>query len=74
PNKEKNTKPPIIDDPFDFLQELAYDPVYGARPLKRVLQQQLENPLSQKILEGKFVPGSLINIEKKGEQLEFKEA
>ncbi|OYK79482.1 ATP-dependent chaperone ClpB [Coxiella burnetii] len=72
--KEKDYQLTISDDALDYLSELGYDPVYGARPLKRVLQQQLENPLSQKILEGKFVPGSLINIEKKGEQLEFKEA
>ncbi|MBW5802382.1 ATP-dependent chaperone ClpB [Coxiella endosymbiont of Ornithodoros amblus] len=72
--KEKDYQFTISDDTLDYLSELGYDPVYGARPLKRVLQQQLENPLSQKILEGKFVPGSLINIEKNGEQLEFKEA
>ncbi|ABS77663.1 ATP-dependent chaperone ClpB [Coxiella burnetii] len=72
--KEKDYQLTISDDALDYLSGLGYDPVYGARPLKRVLQQQLENPLSQKILEGKFVPGSLINIEKKGEQLEFKEA
>ena len=56
---------------LDFLAEMGYDPVYGARPLKRSIQQYLENPLAQKILEGAFLPGSTINIEKKKDQLEF---
>ena len=41
----------------DLLGEAGFDPVYGARPLKRAIQQQLENPLAQRILAGEFGPG-----------------
>ena len=47
------------------LQELAkvgFDPVFGARPLKRAIQQRIENPLSKALLEGKFPPKSVIRI------------
>ena len=47
----------ISDDALDFLGEVGFDPVYGARPLKRAIQAELENPLSQKILAAEFVPG-----------------
>ena len=47
----------ISDDALDFLGEVGFDPVYGARPLKRAIQTELENPLSQKILAAEFVPG-----------------
>ena len=46
----------------DRLADAGYDPVYGARPLKRVIQQQLENPLAQRILRGEFAPGDLIEV------------
>jgi ATP-dependent Clp protease ATP-binding subunit ClpB len=45
---------------LDKLGQAGYDPVYGARPLKRAIQQQVENPLAQAILGGKFVPGDRI--------------
>lgn len=45
-----------------FLLENGYDPVFGARPLKRAIQQQLENPLAIELLEGKFVPGDHILV------------
>ena len=44
----------------DLIGEAGFDPVYGARPLKRAIQQQIENPLAQKILQGEFVPGDRI--------------
>jgi ATP-dependent Clp protease ATP-binding subunit ClpB len=47
----------ISDNALDFLGEVGFDPVYGARPLKRAIQAELENPLSQKILAAEFVPG-----------------
>ncbi len=51
-----------IDDALlDKLVEVGFDPVYGARPLKRAIQQQLENPLAQDLLAGKFPPGSTIH-------------
>ena len=47
---------------MDKLSEAGFDPVYGARPLKRTIQQLLENPLSQKLLAGHFVPGDSISV------------
>ena len=46
----------------DKLAEAGFDPVYGARPLKRAIQQQVENPLAQEILTGKFQPGDVIEV------------
>lgn len=52
----------ITDPALDLLGEAGFDPVYGARPMKRAIQQQLENPLAQDILAGSFVAGDLIKI------------
>jgi ATP-dependent Clp protease ATP-binding subunit ClpB len=46
-----------------MLGEEGYDPAYGARPLKRVIQQQIENPLAARILSGGFVDGDTIKVE-----------
>ena len=46
----------------DSLGEAGFDPVYGARPLKRAIQQQIENPLAQRILSGSFMPGDRIRV------------
>lgn len=70
--KEKDFILEITDQALDFLAKLSYDPVYGARPLKRMLQQHLENPLSEAILQGKFMSGDKIKSEKEGEKLVFK--
>ena len=45
---------------MDRLVEVGFDPVYGARPLKRAIQQELENPLAQRLLAGEFEPGDTI--------------
>ena len=53
----------MLDDAArDQLGEAGYDPVYGARPLKRAIQQRIENPLAQRILKGEFGPGQRIRI------------
>ncbi|QTR52393.1 ATP-dependent chaperone ClpB [Thiothrix unzii] len=52
----------ISDAALDLLAEAGFDPVYGARPLKRAIQQQVENPLAQQILGGKFMPGDTIAV------------
>ena len=57
-----------------FLADAGFDPVYGARPLKRVIQQQLENPLAQSLLTGTFKPGDAIEVSLKDGQLTFKTA
>jgi ATP-dependent Clp protease ATP-binding subunit ClpB len=53
----------ITDAALDLLAEAGFDPVYGARPLKRAIQQQIENPLAQKILAGDFISGATVNID-----------
>ena len=50
---------------MDKLAEVGYDSVYGARPLKRALQQHLENPLAQLILSGKYAPGDTVSVARK---------
>ena len=58
----------ISDAALDLLGEAGFDPIYGARPMKRAIQQQLENPLAQSILGGHFVAGDVIKVsEDKGE-------
>ena len=62
----------ISEAALDRLGEAGFDPVYGARPLKRAIQQQLENTLAQDILAGKFLPGDVIVIDLKEDQLTFR--
>ena len=50
----------LTDEVLDYLAESGFDPVYGARPLKRAIQQLIENPLAQSILSGEFAPGDVI--------------
>lgn len=56
---------------MDYLAASGYDPIYGARPLKRAIQQYIENPLAQEILAGKFMPGDVIQVEVKDNRLVF---
>jgi len=48
---------------MDRLVSVGFDPVYGARPLKRAIQQELENPLAQRILAGDLQPGDIIAVD-----------
>lgn len=61
----------IDDDALDVLAEVGFDPVYGARPLKRAIQAQIENPLAQKLLSGSYAPNSTILISAQNGQLVF---
>jgi ATP-dependent Clp protease ATP-binding subunit ClpB len=56
---------------LDLIGEAGFDPIYGARPLKRAIQTQLENPLSQQILSGQFGPGDVVQVEVRDGELEF---
>jgi ATP-dependent Clp protease ATP-binding subunit ClpB len=58
----------------DKLAEAGFDPVYGARPLKRAIQQQIENPLAQEILQGKFQAGDVIEVGVEHDRLDFQNA
>ncbi len=61
----------ISDAALDRIGEAGFDPVYGARPLQRAIQQLLENPLAERILAGEFAPGDTIEVELSGEGLLF---
>jgi ATP-dependent Clp protease ATP-binding subunit ClpB len=58
-----NLKLEITDAGLDLLAKAGFDPVYGARPLKRAIQQQIENPLAQKILAGDFGPEQTVHVD-----------
>ncbi|PSF05875.1 ATP-dependent chaperone ClpB [Marinobacter fuscus] len=62
------------DDVMHLLAEVGYDPVYGARPLKRAIQRMIENPLAQKLLQGEFVPGDTIRAKVQEGKLAFDKA
>jgi ATP-dependent Clp protease ATP-binding subunit ClpB len=61
----------LTDAALDLLGEAGFDPVYGARPLKRAIQNQLENPLAQEILAGRFAPEDVIQVDAGDDRLEF---
>lgn len=70
--KEHNITFEITDDAKEFLATRGFNPIYGARPLKRVIRQMVENPLSKLILAQKFIDGDSITIDVKDDELEFK--
>jgi ATP-dependent Clp protease ATP-binding subunit ClpB len=61
----------VSEAALSLLGESGFDPVYGARPLKRAIQQQIENPLAQKILAGEFDQGDTIKVDVDGERFSF---
>jgi ATP-dependent Clp protease ATP-binding subunit ClpB len=69
--KERDLSIQISDAVIDELAAVGFDPVYGARPLKRAIQQYLENPLAQDILRGKFAPGETIKATMEGDHVRF---
>jgi len=71
---ERDMRIHLSDAARDRLADAGFDPVYGARPLKRAIQQQVENPLAQAILEGKFNPGDVIEVGVVDDRLEFQNA
>ncbi len=62
----------LTEAALDWLGEVGYDPVYGARPLKRALQQYLENALARDLLQGRFAPGETIEVDRDGDRLVFR--
>lgn len=61
----------LDDSAFDELVQVGYDPVFGARPLKRAIQSEIENPLAQRILSGEFQAGDQIEVKREGNGLAF---
>jgi ATP-dependent Clp protease ATP-binding subunit ClpB len=71
---ERDISIQLSNDARDKLAAAGFDPVYGARPLKRAIQQQVENPLAQEILQGKFKPGDVIEVGVTDDKLDFQNA
>ncbi|HAT1873054.1 TPA: ATP-dependent chaperone ClpB [Legionella pneumophila] len=69
--KQQNITLEVTSEALSHLAEAGFDPVYGARPLKRTIQQKLENPLAQSLLTGKFKPGDTIIVSYKDGVMEF---
>jgi ATP-dependent Clp protease ATP-binding subunit ClpB len=61
--RERDIELELTDDARTLLGNLGYDPTYGARPLKRVIQKRLVDPLALAILEGRFAPGDLVKVD-----------
>ncbi|MBG0845798.1 ATP-dependent chaperone ClpB [Pseudomonas sihuiensis] len=61
----------LTPEALDKLIAVGYDPVYGARPLKRAIQRWIENPLAQQILAGDFAPGAMVHAKVDGEEIVF---
>ena len=61
----------VSNDTVAALAKTGFDPVYGARPLKRAIQRRLENPLASEILSGRYQSGDSIRAEMKGEDIDF---
>jgi ATP-dependent Clp protease ATP-binding subunit ClpB len=69
--KQQNIDLRVTPEALAHLAAAGFDPVYGARPLKRIIQQKLENPLAQSLLTGQFKSGDTIKVVWKNDQLQF---
>jgi ATP-dependent Clp protease ATP-binding subunit ClpB len=70
---DRRLKLELTEDAREFLARRGYDPQYGARPLKRLIQREVQDPLAMRILEGEFAEGTTVHGElaKDGESLVF---
>jgi ATP-dependent Clp protease ATP-binding subunit ClpB len=68
---DRNMELELDDKARDLIAEAGYDPVYGARPLKRAIQQQIENPLAQRILRNELLPGDRVRVTARNSELLF---
>ena len=72
--REKGVEIELTDDARTLLGNLGYDPTYGARPLKRVIQSHLVDRLALKLLEGEFAEGDTVRVEARDGDLVFEKA
>jgi len=70
--REKELKLALSSEVVDIIADAGFDPVYGARPLKRAIQNLIENPLAQDVLSGKFLPGQIIQAYLKDNKVQFR--
>ena len=68
---ERDMELELDDKARDLIGEAGFDPVYGARPLRRAIQQEIENPLAQRILRNELVPGDRVRVTVRGSELVF---
>ena len=64
----------VTEVAVDTLAEAGFDPVYGARPLKRTIQQAIENPLANELLAARFAPGDSITVDRRGDSYSFEKS
>ncbi len=69
--EDKGFEMEVTDEAYEAISAAGFDPVFGARPLKRVLQQRLENPLAQAILSGRYSEGDTINVDLQEGEITF---
>ncbi|RLC70694.1 MAG: hypothetical protein DRI26_06595, partial [Chloroflexi bacterium] len=69
--KEKDIGLEATLEAKELLAEKGYDPLFGARPLRRVIQTMVEDPLSEKLLAGEFQPGDVVWLDREGDQIVF---
>jgi ATP-dependent Clp protease ATP-binding subunit ClpB len=72
--QERGIELVVSDEAKDYLAAKGYDPSYGARPLKRLIQKEIENELALKLLDGTFKDGERIEVRTEGEGLSFTQA
>ena len=72
--REREIEIELSEEARTLLGNLGYDPTYGARPLKRVIQKKLVDPLALAILEGRFLPGDTVLVGAEGGELTFAKA
>ncbi|MCB1602754.1 MAG: hypothetical protein KDI66_22250, partial [Xanthomonadales bacterium] len=64
----------LDDSALDLLGNYGYDPVYGARPLKRAIQTLIENPLAKEVLAGRYAPRDTVRARAEGGRIVFEKA
>jgi len=69
--KDQDMRLDLSEDVMKLLAEVGYDPVYGARPLKRAIQRMIENPLAQQLLKGEFLPGDHVQATVQSDRVVF---
>ncbi|MOA37971.1 Chaperone protein ClpB [compost metagenome] len=71
--EERGYEVTMTEPALELLGKTGFDPVYGARPLKRAIQQEIENPLAQQILSGKLIPGIPVTLDVEDEHIVAKQ-
>jgi ATP-dependent chaperone protein clpB len=68
----QNLRLEVSDAALDLIAKAGFDPIYGARPLKRAIQSEIENPLAKALLNGQYAPESVIKVDVQDNNLVFK--